>query len=217
MLHPYTDRAQPASYMTDRRWETRLLALLAAVLVVRAHRSVRRVQPFDDGRRAGGLGVRAAPGARRPGRRHYRDAARALELSAVAALRLADARGRGVAARGRAAAVHPRHRAHDQRRAALGESGHRHPAAVRARQVRGRGLDGDARGEEGRADPHLPTWPVAVPRDPRARGRVDLPRAEPVHGVARRDPRRRRALHGGGPGRTLPPASRRGGWTPVTL
>src|SRR3989449_8363135 len=34
MLHPYTDRAQPASYMTDRRWETRLLALLAAVLVV---------------------------------------------------------------------------------------------------------------------------------------------------------------------------------------
>src|SRR2546427_4215683 len=34
MLHPYTDRAQPAPYMTDRRWETRLLALLAAVLVV---------------------------------------------------------------------------------------------------------------------------------------------------------------------------------------
>src|SRR3989442_11919964 len=34
MLHPYTDRAQRAPYMTDRRWETRLLALLAAVLVV---------------------------------------------------------------------------------------------------------------------------------------------------------------------------------------
>src|SRR3989442_12895257 len=34
MLPPYTDRAQPAPYMTDRRWETRLLALLAAVLVV---------------------------------------------------------------------------------------------------------------------------------------------------------------------------------------
>src|SRR2546428_4008372 len=34
MLHPYTDGAQRASYMTDRRWETRLLALLAAVLVV---------------------------------------------------------------------------------------------------------------------------------------------------------------------------------------
>src|SRR2546426_2430510 len=34
MLHPYTDRAQPAPYMTDRRWETRLLALVAAVLVV---------------------------------------------------------------------------------------------------------------------------------------------------------------------------------------
>src|SRR2546425_5212533 len=34
MLHPYPDRAQPAPYMPDRRWETRLLALLAAVLVV---------------------------------------------------------------------------------------------------------------------------------------------------------------------------------------
>src|SRR5205823_14506660 len=34
MLRPYTDRARTGSRMTDRRWETRLLALLAAVLVV---------------------------------------------------------------------------------------------------------------------------------------------------------------------------------------
>src|SRR2546422_4180009 len=35
-------------------------------------------------------------------------------------------------------------------------------AALRARQVCGRGLDGDARGEEGRADPHLPVRPTAL-------------------------------------------------------
>src|SRR5881398_2549809 len=79
------------------------------------------------------------------------------------------------AARHSAAALHAPHYADHQRGPPLGEPRVRDRAAVRAHQVRGRGLDGDAGGEEGGAHPHLPVRLAAVHRRDRAAGRAHLP------------------------------------------
>src|SRR5204863_524777 len=120
------------------------------------------------------------------------------------------ARGHRAAAARPAAAVHPGHLAHDQRRAPLGHPRLRDRAAVRARQVHGGAVGSDARGEEGRADPHLPARDPAVRRRARTDRRARIPRAEPVDGPLSGVAGGRRVVHGGGPDRPLPRA-RRGG------
>src|SRR2546422_7416605 len=108
---------------------------------------------------------------------------------------MAGPRGRRRAAAAAAAPLHPGNRPQHQWRPALGKPRVRDGAAVRARQVRGRGLDGDARGEEGRADPYVPVRPAAVPRGARTARRVDLPRAQPLDGRAGHAARGGGAVH----------------------
>src|SRR5881394_159169 len=172
---------------------------------VRPGRRLRGIEPrLHRGRRPGRLELRAAPGGGRGRRRPPGDDPGAGGLPEMAPVGVARARRHGVPARDSPAALHARDQPDDQRRAPLGEPGDPVAAAVGARQVHGRGVVRDARGQEGRAAPQPPLRRAAVSGGAGADDRSHLPRAQPVDGVARGDSRRDGAVHGGGPRRAFP-------------